>query len=314
MKQITFASAEYTHKKVITKRELFLNEMEKTVPWVRLLNIIEPYYPKKGKGRPPMPMESMLRIYFLQQWYSLSDSAAEHALYDMDCMRRFAQLDLLDAIPDETTILNFRRLIEKHQLSAAIFADINQYLVEKGIKVSQGSMVDATIIQAPSSTKNKDKKRDPDMRSTRKNNQYYFGFKIHIGTDINSNVIHSATVTPANEADVNELPKLLRKDDKVVFADAGYTSDTYKRGARSLGMSWKVNDKRKPKKNMSSSQKKQNRKNSQIRARVEHCFRVIKCQFGYKKASYKGLVKNAVQVFTLLGLANLYMLRGRLGG
>lgn len=314
MKQITFASAEYTHKKVITKRDLFLNEMEKTVPWVRLLNIIEPYYPKKGKGRPPMPMESMLRIYFLQQWYSLSDSAAEHALYDMDCMRRFAQLDLLDAIPDETTILNFRRLIEKHQLSATIFADINQYLVEKGIKVSQGSMVDATIIQASSSTKNKDKKRDPDMRSTRKNNQYYFGFKIHIGTDINSNVIHSATVTPANEADINELPKLLRKDDKVVFADAGYTSDTYKRGARSLGMSWKVNDKRKPKKNMSSSQKKQNRKNSQIRARVEHCFRVIKCQFGYKKASYKGLVKNAVQVFTLLGLANLYMLRGRLGG
>jgi len=229
-------------------------------------------------------------------------------------MRRFAQLDLLDAIPDETTILNFRRLIEKHQLSATIFADINQYLVEKGIKVSQGSMVDATIIQAPSSTKNKDKKRDPDMRSTRKNNQYYFGFKIHIGTDINSNAIHSATVTPANEADVNELPKLLRKDDKIVFADAGYTSDTYKREARSLGMSWKVNDKRKPKKNMSSSQKKQNRKNSQIRARVEHCFRVIKCQFGYKKASYKGLVKNAVQVLTLLGLANLYMLRGPLGG
>ncbi len=315
MKQITFASIAYTHKKVTTKREAFLNEMERVVPWSRLLKLIEPYYPKAGNGRPPMPMETMLRIYFLQQWYSLSDPAAEEALYDIESMRRFAQLELLDdAIPDETTILKFRHMIERHALSEAIFADINNYLVEKGIQVSQGSMVDATIIQAASSTKNKDKKRDAEMHSTRKNNQYYFGMKIHIGTDVNSNAIHSATITPANTADITELPKLLRERDRVVFADAGYTSDSYKKGARALGMSWKVNDKRKVGKEMSASQKKQNKKNSSVRARIEHCFRVIKCQFGYQKARYKGLKKNRVQVFTLLGLVNLYMLRGRLAG
>ena len=315
MKQITFASIAYTHKKVTTKREAFLNEMERVVPWSRLLKLIEPYYPKAGNGRPPMPMETMLRIYFLQQWYSLSDPAAEEALYDIESMRRFAQLELLDdAIPDETTILKFRHMIERHALSEAIFADINNYLVEKGIQVSQGSMVDATIIQAASSTKNKDKKRDAEMHSTRKNNQYYFGMKIHIGTDVNSNAIHSATITQANTADITELPKLLRERDRVVFADAGYTSDSYKKGARALGMSWKVNDKRKVGKEMSASQKKQNKKNSSVRARIEHCFRVIKCQFGYQKARYKGLKKNRVQVFTLLGLVNLYMLRGRLAG
>jgi IS5 family transposase len=313
MKQISFASATYAHKKIITKREKFLNEMEQVVPWVRLLKWIEPHYPKRGNGRPPMPMQSMLRIYFLQQWYSLSDPAAEEALYDISCMREFAQLELVeDAIPDETTILKFRRMIEDHKLSKAMFDDINAYLAERGINVSQGSMVDATIIQAPSSTKNKDKKRDAEMRSTRKGSQFHFGMKIHIGTDINSNAIHSATVTAANEADIDELPNLVREEDKVIFADAGYTSDSYKRGARELGISWKVNDKRKPKKNMSSSQKKQNRKNSRVRARVEHCFRVVKCQFGYKKAAYKGLEKNRVQVFSLLGLANLYMLRGQL--
>jgi len=315
MKQISFASATYDNKKIMTKRERFLTEMDTVIPWPRLLKLIEPCYPKKGKGRPPMPMESMLRIYFLQQWYSLSDPAAEEALYDIESMRRFARLELVvDALPDETTILNFRRMVEKHQLSEVLFNDINAYLVERGIAVSQGSMVDATIISASGSTKNKDKARDPDMHSTRKNNQYFFGMKIHIGTDVNSNAIHSATVTAANVADITELPNLLRVDDKVIFADAGYTSDSYKRGSRALGLSWKVNDKRKVKKNMSSTQKKQNRKNSGVRARVEHCFRVVKCQFGYKKVRYRSLEKNRVQVFSLLGLANLYMLRGQLAG
>jgi IS5 family transposase len=315
MKQISFASATYDNKKIMTKRERFLTEMDTVIPWPRLLKLIEPCYPKKGKGRPPMPMESLLRIYFLQQWYSLSDPAAEEALYDIESMRRFAQLELVvDALPDETTILNFRRMVEKHQLSEVLFNDINAYLVERGIAVSQGSMVDATIISASGSTKNKDKARDPDMHSTRKNNQYFFGMKIHIGTDVNSNAIHSATVTAANVADITELPNLLRVDDKVIFADAGYTSDSYKRGSRALGLSWKVNDKRKVKKNMSSTQKNQNRKNSGVRARVEHCFRVVKCQFGYKKVRYRSLEKNRVQVFSLLGLANLYMLRGQLAG
>jgi len=315
MKQLSFASLTYQHKKITTKREKFLNEMEQVVPWKRLLKSIEPHYPKAGNGHPPMPMESMLRIYFLQQWYALSDPAAEEALYDMESMRDFAGLELVvDAIPDETTILNFRRLIEKHELSLKLFEEINSYLVDKGIKVSQGSMIDATIVQAPSSTKNKEKKRDPEMHSTKKNNQHYFGMKIHIGTDVNSNVIHTATVTAANTADITEMPNLLRPDDKVVFGDAGYVSDSYKRGARALGMILKINDKRKPKKQLSSSQKKRNRKNSSVRARVEHCFRVIKCQFGYRKVRYKGLEKNRTQVFMLLGLANLYQLRGKLAG
>lgn len=315
MKQQSFATLAYQNKKIVTKREAFLKEMEQVVPWSRLLKLIEPHYPKKGNGRPPIPMEVMLRIYFLQQWYALSDPAAEEALYDMESMRRFSLLELgEDVIPDESTILNFRRLIEKHDLSVALFNDINAYLVDRGIKVSKGSMIDASIVHAPASTKNKEKQRDPEMRSTRKNNQYYFGMKIHIGSDVNSNAIHSATVTSANIADISEMPKLLREEDEVVFGDAGYTSDSYKRGARSRGMTWKVNDKRKPKKNLSATQKKRNRKNSSIRARVEHCFRVLKCQFGYKKVRYKGLNKNRVQVFALLGLANLYMLRKQLAG
>ena len=315
MKQQSFATLAYQNKKIVTKREAFLKEMEQVVPWSRLLKLIEPHYPKKGNGRPPIPMEVMCRIYFLQQWYALSDPAAEEALYDMESMRRFSLLELgEDVIPDETTILNFRRLIEKHDLSVAMFNDINAYLVDRGIKVSKGSMIDASIVHAPASTKNKKKQRDPEMHSTRKNNQYYFGMKIHIGSDVNSNAIHSATVTSANIADIDEMPELLREEDEVVFGDAGYTSDSYKRGARSLGMTWKVNDKRKPKKNLSATQKKRNRRNSSIRARVEHCFRVLKCQFGYKKVRYKGLNKNRVQVFALLGLANLYMLRKQLAG
>lgn len=315
MKQQSFATLAYQNKKIVTKREAFLKEMEQVVPWSRLLKLIEPHYPKKGNGRPPIPMEVMLRIYFLQQWYALSDPAAEEALYDMESMRRFSLLELgEDVIPDESTILNFRRLIEKHDLSVALFNDINAYLVDRGIKVSKGSMIDASIVHAPASTKNKEKQRDPEMHSTRKNNQYYFGMKIHIGSDVNSNAIHSATVTSANIADISEMPELLREEDEVVFGDAGYTSDSYKRGARSRGMTWKVNDKRKPKKNLSATQKKRNRKNSSIRARVEHCFRVLKCQFGYKKVRYKGLNKNRVQVFALLGLANLYMLRKQLAG
>ena len=315
MKQISFASVTYAHKKITTKREKFLNEMDRVIPWQRWLTIIEPYYPKKGNGRPPMPMETMLRVYCLQQWYNLSDPAAEEALYDIESMRCFAGLELgEDSLPDETTILNFRRLIESHQLSEVLFNDVNDYLETQGIRVSQGSMVDATIIQSPSSTKNREKERDGEMSSTRKGNQYYFGMKVHIGTDVNSNVVHSATVTSANQADINQLPNLLREDDRVVFADAGYTSDSYKRGARFLGMSWKVNDKRKPKKNLSISQKQRNRRNSSIRARVEHIFRVIKCQFGYRKTRYKGLEKNRVQVFSLLSLTNLYLQRGHLIG
>lgn len=260
-----------------------------------------------------MPLEVMLRIYLMQQWYSLSDPAMEDALYEIESMRRFAGLDLQDdAIPDETTILKFRHWLEKHQLSQALFQEINRYLREKGLMISKGTMVDATIVHAPSSTKNREKRRDPEMRQTRKGNQWYFGMKVHVGADVNSGAAHSVTVTPANTADIGELPNLLREEDQAIFGDAGYTSDEYKRGARALGLHWYVNAKRKRGKELSSRQKKRNRKQSRTRARVEHLFWVMKCQFGYRKTRYKGLAKNQAQVFTLMGLANIYLLRRQL--
>lgn len=315
MRQLGFSVAERQTKKVITKKEGFLAEMENALPWERLPGVIRPHYPKQGRGRQPHPMESMLRIYFLQQWYVLSDPAAEEALYDIPCLRDFAQLELgKTAIPDETSILRFRRLIETHALSESLFDEVNGYFKEQGFRVSQGTMVDATIINACGSTKNKGRQRDPDMHQTRKGKAWYFGMKIHLGTDVNHNSIHSASITAANIADIAELPHLLREDDKVIFADAGYTSDQYKRGCRAVGLHWKVNDKRKPKSNLSATQRKNNRKQSRIRARVEHVFRVIKCQFGYQKARYKGLKKNRAQVYTLLALCNIYMHWGALQG
>ena len=248
----------------------------------------------------------MLRIYFLQQWYSLSDAGAEEFI-----ARTFAQVEL-DQIPDDITILNFRRIIEKNQLSDKFLKITNDYLEKKGFKISKGTIMDATIIQAPSSTKNINKERDPEMKSTRKNGQYFFGMKLHIGTDLNTNIIHTATVTSANESDVGQMSKLLRKSDEVIMGDAGYTGEKHKKKAREEGKIFLVNDKRKPKhtknkkKNLSASQRKRNRQISKVRAKIEHCFRVVKCQFGYKKTRYKGLEKNRVQLFSLLSLTNLY--------
>lgn len=313
-RQASFADLEYASKKRLTRREVFLNEMEAVVPWTALLAKLEPYYPKSGRrGRQPMPLESMLRIYCAQNWFNLSDRQMEDALYEIESLRRFAGFSgMTVALPDETTILNFRHFLEKHELTAALLEEINGHLKARGLLVSKGSMVDATIIHAPSSTKNQDKARDPEMHQTKKGNQWYFGMKIHIGADVDSGAVHTVEVTPANEADISLLPKLLRPEDEVIFADAGYTSDEYKRGSRKLGIRWCVQDKRKAGRNLSSSQKKRNRKQSSIRARVEHVFRVIKRQFGFTKTRYRGLAKNAAQVNMLVGLANLYMLRGRL--
>ena len=319
MQQQTFATAEYELKKRMTRRERFLDEMEQVVPWKAILASIEPHYPTRGRrGRQPISMESMLRIYLMQQWYAMSDPAMEDALYEIEPMRRFANLSLLDSgIPDETTILNFRHLLEKHELTSTMLEIINKHLEDAGVAVSSGSMVDATIIHAPSSTKNKAGERDPEMHQTRKGNQWHFGMKIHVGADVNSGAVHSVTVTAANESDIGQLDELLREDDKAIFGDAAYGSDERKRDARAEGKAWRVNDKRKPKntkkkrKNLSSAQKKRNRQNSRIRARVEHVFRVLKCQFGYRKVRYKGLKKNAAQVNTLIGLVNLYTLRKR---
>lgn len=313
-RQASFADLDYASKKRRTRREVFLNEMEAVVPWSALLARLEPHYPKSGRrGRQPMALESMLRIYCAQNWFNFSDRQMEDALYEIESLRRFCGFSgVTAALPDETTILNFRHFLEEHDLTTAMLNEINSHLKAQGLLVSKGSMVDATIIHAPSSTKNQDKARDPEMHQTKKGNQWYFGMKIHVGADVDSGAVHSVEVTPANEADITLLPKLLRPEDGVIFADAGYTSDEYKRGSRKLGLRWCVQDKHKAGRNLSSSQRKRNRKQSSIRARVEHVFRMIKRQFGFTKTRYRGLAKNAAQVNMLVGLANVYMLRGRL--
>ena len=218
MKQLTFASLTYASKKKQTRRDTFLAEMENITPWKEMEAVIEPYYPKAGKrGGQPKPMSAMLRIYFMQQWYALSDPGMEDALYDIEVMRRFAGLELgEDALPDETTILNFRHLLETHKLTAKLMEVSNKMLENKGLILKGGTMVDATMIHAPTSTKNKNKSRDPQMHSTRKGNQWYFGMKIHVGADINSGLVHTVSVTPANAPDISQLPNLLREEDKAV--------------------------------------------------------------------------------------------------
>ena len=311
MKQTSFASVVFDKKKKQTRRERFLSEMEVVVPWASLLAVIEPYYPKTGyRGRQPIWLSAMLRIYFMQQWYSLSDPAMEDALYEIESMRRFAGLELADdAIPDETTILKFRHLLEKRGLTAQMMKVINDTLEERGLLLKGGTMVDATIIHAPCSTKNRDKKRDPEMRQTKKGNQWYFGMKAHVGADVNSGLVHTVSVTPANVPDICQLPRLLREDDRAVFGDKGYASNQGKRAARQAGVFWGVSLKANRYYPLTATNKRFNQKMSSIRARVEHVFRVIKCQFGYTKVRYKGIVKNAAQLFSLIGLTNLYLSR-----
>lgn len=313
MKQGSFSSLEQAHKKKRTKREVFLGEMDAVVPWLRLEALIAPHYVKPRKGRPQMPLSVMLRIYFLQQWYNLSDPGAEEALYDMHSMRNFTGLDLAhDAIPDETTILNFRHLLEHHNLTEALFGAVSGYLEERSLLMRGGTIMDATLIAASPSTKNTTKKRDPEMSQTKKGNQWYFGMKMHIGVDAKSGLVHTVKTTTAKVHDAKVTDELIRPDDAAVFGDKGYVSDKRKRAARKNGILWAVKDKRKPGRCLSSSQKKRNRKHGSVRAKVEHVFRVIKCQFAYRKTRYRGLAKNAAQMFSLMALANLYIARRNL--
>ena len=314
MKQTTFASLSYQSKKKQTRREKFLAEMDQVVPWAELLALIEPHYTKKGRrGRPAMPLESMLRIYFMQQWYAMSDPAMEDALYEIESMRRFAGLELIDdALPDESTILRFRHLLERHQLTQRMLETINDVLEERGALLKGGTMVDATIIHAAPSTKNRAKARDPEMHQTRKGKQWYFGMKVHVGADVSSGTVHTVSVTPANAPDISEMPNLLREDDRAVFGDAAYVNKRFKCAARKAGVYWGVALKAQPKRRLGGGQKRRNRKMASIRSRVEHIFRVMKRQFGYTKVRYRGLAKNAAQVFTLIALTNLYMKRRQL--
>jgi len=316
MKQKSFASIAFEQKKKQTRRERFLEEMEAVIPWAELLAVIEPHYPKSGRrGRQPMPLETMLRIYFMQQWYALSDPGMEDALLEIESMRRFAGLELIeDAMPDETTILHFRHLLEKHNLTEAMMQAINKSLELRGCLLKGGTMVDATIIHASPSTKNRERQRDPAMHQTKKGNQWYFGMKVHVGADAHSGLVHSVEVTSANVADVSALPQLLRVDDRAVFGDKGYVNNGLKHYAREAKVFWGVSLKARPGRKLSGTHKRFNRKMSSVRAKVEHVFRVMKCQFGYRKARYKGIAKNEAQVLTLMGLVNLYLARRKLLG
>lgn len=316
MKQWSFSDAEYAGKRKQTRREKFLHEMERVVPWEVLAQLIEPYYPKAGKGRHPYPLEVMLRIHFMQQWFALSDPAMEEALYDMASMRRFAGLSLSAAgsIPDETTILNFRHMLERNGLANEILQAVNQLLQDNGLVVRQGTIVDATLIDAPSSTKNKAGARDPEMHQTRKGNQWYFGMKAHIGVDLHGGMVHSVVGTAANVSDVTQAHLLLHGQEKLVLADAGYQGvDKRKENARReliWHVAMKPGARRKLNRGPMGRMKQAFEKTkASLRAKVEHPFRVIKRQFGYNKVRYRGLAKNTAQLTTLFALSNLWLAR-----
>ena len=314
-KQPAFPGLRDAMKKKQTRRELFLAEMEAVVPWGRLLALIEPYYPKAGPkgGRPPMPLETMLRVYFLQNWYALSDPMAEETLYDSEAMRRFSGIELGDdRIPDETTILNFRHLLERHGLTEAIFADVNAHLADKGITLRSGTLVDATIIDAPSSTKNKAKARDPEMSSTKKGNEWYFGMKAHIGVDADSGVTHSLETSTAKLHDSQVWDELLHGEETSVWADKGYVSAEREAAFRTPAKVWGVMRKAPKGGELHPVDAQINRIIAMVRAKVEHPFRIIKRQFGHVKTRYRGLAKNRAQLFTLFALGNLFLVRRRL--
>ncbi len=316
--QLTFGDAEGLGQRKRTRREIFLAEMEQVVPWKALLKLIEPNYPKMGRrGRQPYPVATMLRIHFLQQWYSLSDPGMEEALYEIPTLRRFAQLSGLDAIPDETTILNFRRLLETHGLAGRIFERVNAHLARKGQSLRAGTIVDATIIAAPSSTKNKDGERDPEMHQTRKGNQWHFGMKAHIGVDDESGLVHHVECTAANVADATQVHKLLHGKEDTVCGDSGYTGANKREELQKVEAAFWIAEK--PSKLRTIKNKRERRyaerwehRKASLRAKVEHPFRVIKRQFGFTKVRYRGLAKNAGQVVMLFALSNLWMARRHL--
>jgi IS5 family transposase len=314
-KQPAFPSMTQAMKKKRTRREQFLAEMDVVVPWLRLLSLIEPHYPKAGPkgGRPPMPLETMLRIYFLQNWYSLGDPTAEEMLYDSDAMRRFAGIELGDdRIPDETTILNFRHLLERHGLTEALFAEVNRHLADKGITLRSGTLVDATIIDAPSSTKNETKTRDPEMSSTKKGNVWYFGMKAHVGVDADSGIVHSLETSTAKLHDSQVWDDLLHGDETSVWADKGYVNAERKDAFEGPGKLWGVMRKAPKGGKLHPLDERINRIIAMVRAKVEHPFRVLKRQFGYTRTRYRGLAKNRAQLFTLFALGNLFLVRRKL--
>jgi len=313
MKQTTLSTSSFDRYRKTTRRAAFLSEMDRVVPWSALRVLIEPFYPKAGNGRPPVGLERMLRIYFLQNWFNLSDPAVEEALYDSLSMREFVGIDLgREGAPDETTVCKFRHLLEQHELGKRLFEEVGRHLQTNGIKVSTGTIVDATIINAPSSTKNQSRARDPEMHQTKKGNQWYFGMKAHIGVDSKTKLIHSVVATSANEHDKHSIPDLLHGNEQRVYGDSAYSSQkaliaqaapkardfTNRKGFRNRGLTEREQEK--------------NRRKSSVRAKVEHAFLIIKRIFGFAKVSYRGMVKNGNRLFVVAALANLFMARRHL--
>ncbi len=316
--QRSFSDLEYAAKPKVTRRDRLLGEIEAVTPWAALVAEIEPFYPKgEGRGRPPIGLERMLRMYIAQQCFGLSDEGTEDAIYDSQAIRGFVRIDLArEAAPDATTLLKFRRLLETHTLTARIFASINSHLAAKGLMLKEGTVVDATIISAPSSTKNQSGQRDPEMRQTKKGNQWHFGMKMHIGADASSGLVHTVVTTPANVNDVTQGHALLHGEEALVFADAGYQGID-KREEKRTDAIWHVAmrpGKRKalPNTRLGRMDEQIERIKASIRAKVEHPFHIIKNRFGLRKVRYQGLAKNTAQLFTLLGLANLLIAKRRL--
>ena len=316
-KQLGFGDYEQSTAKKRTKKERFLAQMEAVVPWKALIALIEPCYPKTGSkgGRPPYPLETMLRIHLMQQWYDLSDPAMEDALIEVPTMRRFAGIDLIsERIPDETTILAFRHLLERHDLGKQIFETVKDHLKANGMAMKQGTIIDATLIAAPSSTKNKKGERDPEMHQTKKGNQWYFGMKVHIGVDKDNGLIHSVETTAANVHDLTPAAELLHGDETVVYADAGYQGIEKREEMQGKGIGFRVA--MRPGKRRALPDSPEGRLDdlietakAHIRAKGEHPFRVIKRQFGFQKTRFRGMVKNRCKVNVLAALANLFMAR-----
>ena len=323
MKQMSLDTTGFERKTKRTRKRAFLDEMNLVVPWAELVSLIAPHSPTRSAkgGRPPFAVETMLRIHFLQQWFNLSDPAMEEALYDTPMFREFAGLDMgEDRLPDESTILRFRHLLEAHNLSLQILATVNATLMAKGLLLKQGTVVDATLIAAPSSTKNKDGERDPEMHQTKKGNQWHFGMKAHAGVDADSGLVHSVATTAANAHDVTQAHALLHGEETDVFADSGYRGVEKREEiqAQHPDVNWhiammpgkrKMLDKETP---MGAVLEKLEQAKASIRAKVEHPFRVIKRQFGFVKVKYRGLAKNTANLVTLFALSNLWMVRKRL--
>src|SRR5437773_1432036 len=310
MKQMTLGSTGFEKHAKATRRAQFLAEMDRVVPWKELCALIQPAYSQGATGRPPVGLERMLRIYFLQQWFNLSDPAAEEALYDSSAMRQFVGIDLgREPVPDETTVCRFRHLLEAHNLGQPLFDEVQQHLAAKGLKVATGTIVDATIINAPSSTKNADKARDPEMHQTKKGNQWYFGMKGHFGVDSRSKLIHAVVATPANVADSTVLPDLLHGNETRVWGDQAYRGQRAVIRRQAPRARDFVNRRYRHRGVVDAVERAKNRTKSKVRAKVEHPIGVIKRVFGFTKVRYRGLTKNAHRLIVACALANLFMAR-----